>query len=219
VGSALPTEPILGEELGVSRTTVREAVKALAAKGMITTGPKVGSRVLESRHWNLFDRDVMAWRTRLPPQPQLVRDLIELRLMMEPAAAALAAERATAEDLVELRGALDAMTAATEGVGDYNEADLRFHRAILDCAHNQFLAQMSDPIAAVLRESFRLSVENMDAARSSLPLHRHVLDAIAAGNARRARKALHDLIARARDDIERALTKKPARTRRRGSAQ
>ena len=97
VGGALPPEPMLCETLGVSRTVVREAVKSLVAKGLLVTGPKLGTRVLPEEHWNWFDPDVVVWQSRdRPVAREFLRDLQELRRVVEPAAVRLAAERATA---------------------------------------------------------------------------------------------------------------------------
>jgi DNA-binding FadR family transcriptional regulator len=95
-GMSMPPEPVLCEELGVSRTVVREAVKSLIAKGLVTTGPKVGTRVLTEEHWNWFDPDVIAWKAKAGITPEFLRDLLELRRLVEPAAVRMAAERATA---------------------------------------------------------------------------------------------------------------------------
>jgi DNA-binding FadR family transcriptional regulator len=86
IGASIPAEPILGEELGVSRTVVREAIKSLAAKGLIVTGPKVGTRVLPKDKWNWFDPDVITWQARAGLTPEFLRDLQDLRRVVEPAA-------------------------------------------------------------------------------------------------------------------------------------
>ena len=92
----LPPEPQLCAELSVSRTVVREAVKSLVAKGLLLTGPKVGTRVQPSERWNWFDPDVIAWQAKAGLTPEFLRDLQDLRGIVEPAAMRLAAERATA---------------------------------------------------------------------------------------------------------------------------
>ena len=102
VGASLPPEPVLCEELGVSRTVVREAIKSLVAKGLIFTGPKVGTRVLTDDQWNWFDPDVITWQAQAGLTPEFLRDLQELRLVVEPAAVRMAAEKATASDIAEI---------------------------------------------------------------------------------------------------------------------
>ena len=91
VGASLPPEPLLCEEFGVSRTVVREAIKSLVAKGLLFTGPKVGTRVLPDADWNWFDPDVVAWQAQCGLTPEFLKDLQELRRVVEPAAVRLAA--------------------------------------------------------------------------------------------------------------------------------
>ena len=90
-GTAIPPEPVLCEQLGVSRTVVREAVKSLIAKGLVTSGPKVGTRVLPPEHWNWFDPDVIVWQSQAGLTPEFLKDLQELRRVVEPAAVRMAA--------------------------------------------------------------------------------------------------------------------------------
>src|SRR5512140_1591981 len=101
-GSSIPAAPRLCEELGVSRTVVREAVKSLVAKGLVSTGPKVGTRVQPAAHWNWFDPDVVAWQSKAGLTREYLRDLQELRRVVEPAAVRLAAQRATRADIAEI---------------------------------------------------------------------------------------------------------------------
>src|SRR6201988_5262072 len=102
IGAPMPAEPLLCEEFGVSRTVVREAVKSLAAKGLIVTGPKVGSRVQPRDAWNWFDPDVITWQGRVGLTAEFLRDLQDLRRVVEPAAVRLAAARADAADIAEI---------------------------------------------------------------------------------------------------------------------
>ena len=111
VGSALPPEPMLCETLGVSRTVIREAVKSLVAKGLLVTGPKLGTRVLPEEHWNWFDPDVVVWQSKIGFTREFLRDLQELRRVVEPAGVRLAAERATAADIAEIEAAYAGMRA------------------------------------------------------------------------------------------------------------
>lgn len=129
VGGSIPPEPVLCAELGVSRTVVREAIKSLIAKGLITTGPKVGTHVLSEDHWNWFDPDLISWQSKAGLTPDFLRDLQDLRRVVEPATMRLAAERATAQDIVEIEAAYAGMKRAVEEGGDYVTHDLRFHQA------------------------------------------------------------------------------------------
>jgi DNA-binding FadR family transcriptional regulator len=205
VGASIPPEPVLCLELGVSRTVVREAVKSLIAKGLMTTGPKVGTRVLSSDHWNWFDPDVIGWQSKAGLTPEFLRDLQDLRRVVEPAAMRLAAERATPQDLAEIELAYAGMKRAVEEGGDYVTYDLRFHQGLLRACRNRMLVQMSKALGALLRTSFEISTRRKDGPLHSLPLHREVLDAVVAHDADRAETAIRVLIDGARNDIEEVL--------------
>ncbi len=200
-GTALPTEPEIGLRLGVSRTIVREAIRTLAAKGMVSVGPRVGTRVRPRAEWNPFDADIIRWRMRAGIDAAFIRDLIELRLTIEPAAAAIAATRAEPADIRRIDDAYRRMELASDIEGEWVPADLAFHGAILAGTHNQFFTALAPVIEAVLRVSFRLSVRSRDSARSSLPYHDTVRRAIAARDPIEAEAALRYLIISARKDI------------------
>ncbi len=205
-GASIPPEPLLCQELGVSRTVVREAVKSLVAKGLVSTGPKVGTRVLTEEHWNWFDPDVIGWQSKAGLTPEFLRDLQDLRRVVEPAAVRLAAEHATARDIAEIEAAFAGMKHAVEEGGDYVTYDLRFHQGLLRACRNRMLVQMSKALSALLRTSFEISTTRKDGPRQSLPLHRAVLDAVIAHNPAKAEKAIIVLIDGARDDIEAVLS-------------
>jgi len=204
-GASIPPEPILGEELGVSRTVVREAVKSLIAKGLVTTGPKVGTRVLSEEHWNWFDPDVIAWQAKAGLTPEFLHDLMDLRRVVEPAAVRLAAQRATQEDITGIEIAFEGMTRVVKEGGDYVSYDLRFHQGLLRACRNRMLIHMSKALGALLRTSFELSNSKKGAPAKSIPLHQAVLDAVVARNPARAEKAILVLIDGAHEDIEQVL--------------
>ncbi|KQT11386.1 FadR/GntR family transcriptional regulator [Ramlibacter sp. Leaf400] len=201
-GAPMPPEPQLGEALGVSRTVVREAIKSLVAKGMVSTGPKVGTRVLPPESWNWFDADLVGWQSQVGLTREFLRDLQELRRLVEPAAVRMAAERATVADLQHLEAAYEGMRHAVVEGGDYVRHDLAFHQGLLRAAHNRMIVQMSKALGPLLRTSFEISTARTGGARDSLPLHRAVLDAVIARKPARAEKAALVLIDGARDDIE-----------------
>lgn len=205
VGSSLPPEPLLCEELGVSRTVVREAVKSLIAKGLLVTGPKVGTRVLSEDQWNWFDPDVVIWQSRAGLSREFLRDLQELRRLVEPVAVSLAAQRATPEDIAEIESAYAGMKRSIEEGGDYVSSDLRFHQGLLRACHNRMVAQMSKALGALLRTSFEISTSRPDGPAQSLPLHRAVLDAVIARSPKEAERAIIVLIEGANLDIEAVL--------------
>lgn len=209
-GTSVPPEPVLCEELGVSRTVVREAVKSLVAKGLVSTGPKVGTRVLPPAQWNWFDPDVIVWQSQAGLTREFLRDLQELRRVVEPAAVRIAAERRTDEDIAAIEAAFAGMKHAVEEGGDYVLYDLRFHQGLLRASHNRMLVQMSKALSALLRTSFEISTSRKDGPRDSLPLHREVLDAVIAREPQRAEQAVLALIDGAREDIDQVLaSRKP----------
>ncbi len=205
-GSSIPPEPMLCEELGVSRTVVREAVKSLVAKGLLVTGPKVGTRVLPEDDWNWFDPDVVVWKSKIGLTREFLRDLQELRRIVEPAAVRLAAERATADDIHGIESAYAGMKDAIDNGGDYVRHDLLFHQGLLRACHNRMVVQMSKALGALLRTSFEISTSKPDGPFHSLPLHRAVLDAVIARSPLKAEAACLVLIDGAQEDIEQVLS-------------
>jgi DNA-binding FadR family transcriptional regulator len=201
-GDTLPNEAELCRELGASRTVVREAVKTLAAKGLVESRARTGIRVLSPIHWNLLDLDVLGWRYAAMPPTRFFRELFEIRHMIEPAAAALAAERASAEDIATIAAAFDDMADADYRSDAAIDADLRFHRAILAASGNDLLLQMGSLIGVGLRVSFRITNEPFTVF---LPLHRRVRDEISARRAGPARDAMAQLLSETRDFLEREL--------------
>jgi GntR family transcriptional regulator, galactonate operon transcriptional repressor len=206
-GETLPIEPDIATTLSVSRTVVREAVKTLAAKGMVRTGPRVGTRIRPESDWHLFDPQVIRWRAARGVDAGFIKDIFAFRLAIEPAAAGLAAEHATPADLTLIDTAYAGMAAAVDGQGSYVESDLAFHRALLDASHNQFFAALKPLVSSVLTVSFKQSVKSRASARASLPGHLLVLDAVRAGNGAAAEAGLRALIDSARADTQSDLTR------------
>jgi DNA-binding FadR family transcriptional regulator len=201
-GEPFPNETDLGREFGASRSVIREAVKSLAAKGLLESRTRTGIRVLAPIHWNLLDVEVLGWRYRAMPPLQFFRELFEIRWMIEPQAVVLAAERASAEDLAEIVEAYAAMVAADPADDAAIEADLRFHRAILAAGHNDLLLQMGNLIGVGLLISHRIS---SDTYTVFLPRHKAVLDAIVARRPAAGRRAMEQLLAGTREFLERQM--------------
>jgi GntR family transcriptional regulator, galactonate operon transcriptional repressor len=186
----------------VSRITIRETMKSLSAKGMLQVRRRHGTIVLPRSQWQLFDPDVITWRARAGAiDADLIRDLMELRTIIEPNAAKLAATRATPEDRKAVRRAFKAMERAVAGNGEYVPADLAFHGAVLNACHNQFIQQMQNALSAILRTSFELSSEIEGGPARSLPMHEALCVAIEQGDAQAAEQAVLTLIARAENDF------------------
>lgn len=179
-GSALPSEPELCEAFKVSRSAVREAVKVLDSKGMVTTRPRIGTVVQAREDWNLLDPDVLAWSMELQPSAELVLSLIEARQVIEPAAARLAALRASASDIAPMEDAYARMSRhkSAQNFEAFNKADIDFHTALLRASGNIVFQQLSNTIGAALAYSFRLSISRAREPGASLPNHGEVIERI-----------------------------------------
>ncbi len=194
--------PTLREELDVSLTALREALKVLSAKGMIDARQKRGTFVQPRTSWNMLDADVMRWRITSSTDPGLFGQLTEVRAVVEPAAARMAAERATDADLAELATALDLMATA-ESVDAAVDADIAFHRRLLLVTHNDFLAQIAQIIAIGLAERDRI-VHHATPSDDPVPSHRAVLDAVVAHDPIAAERAMRALVDKSIADLKRA---------------
>jgi len=202
-GDPIPAEP----DLPASRTAVREAIKVLVAKGLVETRPRTGTRVRGRDAWNLLDPDVLKWGQDGESSKALLRSVTEVRSIIEPAAAELAAKRATPGDIASLERAYGEMEAAmpASGPGDvaaFVDADTRFHLTIFQAAGNHILEQMSGVVYSALRYSFEATSRIPGSARASLPRHRAVLDAIRARRAQDAGEAMRALLRRIARKIE-----------------
>jgi DNA-binding FadR family transcriptional regulator len=208
---ALPNEAELGTEFGASRSVIREAVKSLAAKGLLESRTRMGIRALPPVHWNLLDPEVLAWRYAAMAPAQFFAEIFEIRSMIEPQAAALAAERATPAEVGALAQAYADMQAADlPGNASAIDADLRFHQGLLQAARNDLLLQMGNLIGVGLLVSHKLS---SDSFAVFLPLHREVLDAVAARRPEAARAAMARLLAETRAFLQDHLPGRPTRRR------
>lgn len=177
-GTPLPREVELMDEFQASRTAVREAIKVLAAKGLVDSRQKRGMQVRAQDDWNLLDPDVLAWYAASSPSAELVTQMVELRRMIEPAAARLAADRRTEAQLVALDLAFAAMRAGLDDLVAYYQADLAFHRAIFRASGNPFIDRLGAIVAVILEVSFRLQQRSLIPAETGLALHAPVLEAI-----------------------------------------
>lgn len=184
------------ERFGVSRTALREALKTLAAKGLIESKTKVGTRVLGETRWNMFDPEILAWRLQLGVHRTFLASLFEIRQALEPLAAAAAASYRSEADLETIAGAWADMGRQPATRDSFTAADLAFHRAILDASANPFLRSIGSVIEAALATSFTISSPVDDPVQlvESSRQHRRVLDAIAAGDPQAASAAMTTVI-------------------------
>ena len=188
---------MLAKELDVSRTVVREALKVLSEKGLIESRPRIGTRVSSSQNWNYLDPDILNWIFTKDPTTKNTDDLIELRRMVEPAAARFAALRRSDEELKQLQKAFKDMTDAGANVEAGIEPDIRFHHIILKASRNQMLAPLGDSIESALAASFKISNSAPGAPEASLARHEVVLSAIAARDGDAAEAAMLNVIDKA----------------------
>jgi DNA-binding FadR family transcriptional regulator len=201
----------LERQLDVSRTVLREAIRVLGAKGLVDARPKHGTFVRERRYWSLLDPDVMGWQSRRDVDAGLLMDLEEVRRIVEPQAARLAAQRRGQADLAAMHEALEMLFSATTETGDstseYVDADVAFHHAILVATRNEILLQLTTALEHALRLRDALVYQSMahpDHARA-IGAHRAVLEAIEAGDDDRAEAQARALLAGSRSDLESAL--------------
>jgi DNA-binding FadR family transcriptional regulator len=157
VGDSLPSEADLCTQFCISRTATREAVKMLTAKGLISSRPRQGIKVIDSKHWNLFDVDVLHWILLGKPDLYLLRHFLQLRLAIEPEAAFLASQYAQEDELLAIESALSRMKNATNGQDDTHEADIEFHQSVLSASNNPFFIQLKNFITTALKVNIRFT--------------------------------------------------------------
>lgn len=191
---SFPTEVELAERHGVSRSVTREAVKMLTAKGLLSARPRQGTFVQPETSWHMFDEDVLRWMLERKTSLGLVHQFNELRLGIEPQAAALAASRRDPIGLARIAEGLARMRSAENGEDDHLPADVAFHVAVLEASGNPFFLQFKQMIATTLGGSIRFT--NTIAGRTaSIADHEAVYNAIKSGKANRASKAMRKLVA------------------------
>lgn len=205
VGEYIPNEGALGEELGVSRTALREAFKLLTAKGLIESRPKLGTRVRPAKNWNMFDSDILRWYFDNNPKPAFYTDLYVMREVIEPSAAALAAANRTEAQLETLEQAYRDMEKAQMGTEAVYKSDLDFHLGLLAATNNVFMASLGMTIETALESAFRLSSSIGKEFEASLPDHKAILDAVRNQEPDVARQEMQDVLTKARSAMERSL--------------
>ena len=194
-GALLPPEHDLEVRFGVGRGVVREAIKTLSGKGLVSVRPRHGTRVLPRSDWSLLDRDVLSWLVgHDKPDVELLLAIQEVRSIIEPAAAALAATRATKKDRQRINAALAAME-MSDNQASATAADKAFHLAILDATHNPVLQGFRGAIDTILSTVFLVAVDSVGGwFEGNLPNHAITARAIEARDAEKARDAMEQLI-------------------------
>ena len=190
----LPTEAELCHQFGASRTAVREAVKMLAAKGLINSKPRRGIRVSPPEDWNYFDSDVLAWALQGSPTLAIVKEFFQLRVAIEPEAAVLASQFGTPDQKAAIWDAIERMQKTQPLTDEALVADLDFHTAILFATNNRFFVRMKDFIRAALNITMQHTTTTDWPHEKVLLSHERVAKAIVSGNVERARLNMRVLI-------------------------
>ena len=199
-GDLLDGEVSSSEQLAVSRTAYREAVRILAAKGLVDARPKVGTRINPRSKWNLLDPDVLEWTFESEPDFELLNSLFELRNVVESAAAGLAALRRSAAHVKSMRLALKGMAEHTLATPAGRQADLDFHTTLLNATHNPFIISLTSGVSAAINTTTIFKQRKHPLRRDPLPDHERVFEAIVARDAGKAQQAMSELIELARMD-------------------
>lgn len=210
-GTTLPGDAELVGRFQVSRTVLREAMKTLAAKGMIVAKARIGTRVTGRSRWNYFDTDVLRWHLENGADPDFMQHLSEMRLSFEPYAARLACLRASPAEIARMHQQADAMAAAAS-MEAFALADLDFHMALLEASKNPFMYSVGSLIEAALVTSFRISSPYGEQARqaNAAVKHRRIVEAIERKRPDAAAEAVVAVILEGRERIE-AMLRAPGR--------
>lgn len=188
-----PTEAEIAKTHGVSRSVTREAVKMLTAKGLVSARPRQGTVVQPASAWNLFDTDVLRWTLERKFSVELLRHFNQLRVAIEPEAAALAARFGDGSDMQAIRDGLQQMEAGEAGLTDPLDADIAFHVAILRASKNPFYAQFQSVVSTALRTSIRFT-NRIKGRSANIADHAAVANAIIARDPAAARVAMTRII-------------------------
>jgi DNA-binding FadR family transcriptional regulator len=198
-GDLLEGEIAASNQFNVSRTAYREAIRILAAKGLVHSRPKIGTQVSPRAGWHLLDPDVLGWMFASEPDPVLIQSLFELRRMVEPDAARLAATRRTEEQLERMRTGLEGVAQHGFATDIGRRCDHEFHAALLEASHNDFVISLTSGVATAIEVTTAFKQQRMPAPHDALPVHMRVFEAIEAQDAQGA----HDAMARL---VDRGLT-------------
>jgi DNA-binding FadR family transcriptional regulator len=209
-GHVLDGEVAASSQRRVSRTAYREAMRILSAKGLVSSRPRVGTRVSPLEEWHLLDPDVLAWAFSGEPEPEVLHGLFELRTIVEPAAAALAAVRRHQVHLDSMHRALQAMSKHTLNAEEGRAADKEFHAALLMATANPFIVSLTNGVTAAVNALTEFKQRIAPLKRDPTPDHWRVYDAIAAKDGEAARAAMTELIRLAIMDTPIKQRPKPA---------
>jgi DNA-binding FadR family transcriptional regulator len=213
-GALLADEISASDKRKVSRSAYREAIRILVAKGLVQSRPKLGTRVSALASWHLLDPDVLSWMFTVEPQRALLVNLFELRKLIEPEAAALAAERRSLKQLNEMGAALEIMARETLRSQEGRDADEAFHAKLIEACGNPFLTSLSTSVTQTVIWSTIFKHRSEGLKRDSMPEHLRVYEAVAARDPAGARAAMTELIELALADTTQAMEPGRKRARR-----
>lgn len=202
-----PNEATLCQQLGVSRSILREAVRVLADKGMVQVRPRSGMRSRARSEWNLLDPNILAWQAKLRPDARFLRDLCEVRLAIEPTASGFAAVRATPSEITTIGRCLEQReaVAGTANLSDAINLDLQFYTAVVAASHNPFFEQLSASIREPLRTALSYTSRLPASVTLELAAYRTLLEAIAQHHALAARAAAEEIVGYAMLAVEQVI--------------
>lgn len=198
----LPNEESLSQQFGVSKPVIREAMNFMDAKGLVQVRPRVGAKVCDPSSWVINDPMLLKWRMESTPEKGFILNLLEVRSIIEPITAGLAAERADETDIERIFAALEKMEAAHD-IESHISADVDFHLSILEACGNELLISSLKPVLdTTLGSSFTQFIHSFSAAKSSIQVHRQVAEAIRNKDNQAAITAMRQIIERSADDLE-----------------
>lgn len=213
-GETIPFEEELAQERRVSRTTLREAIKVLSGKGLLRTARRYGTKVCQPEEWNTLDPDVLRWHLTCPGSlPRVFADLVEVRQIIEPNAAELAAQRASGAEVEALLRAAANIEAGGDDAAATIAADVEFHSVLLKASHNVVIASFAKTIAAMLRVTFEAFAYDIGRFDPNPAQHYRIARAVAARDGAEARRETLELLERGRALAGRLLTETRAGAR------
>ncbi|MEP7288338.1 MAG: FadR/GntR family transcriptional regulator [Chloroflexota bacterium] len=204
-GDTFPSEPELGVQLGVSRTVIREAIKILGEKGLVESHVKTGAQIQPRHKWNLLDPDILAWEYDAGPRDAFLYKLSEVRRVIEPSAAKLAAIRATDDEISFIEQAYQQMAANLNDIDAFINADMQFHAGIVKASHNEILEQIVNTIREALVASRKVTLQLPNSGYESLPQHYAIWVAIKEHDEVAAQNAMEALINSVKTDLDRSI--------------
>lgn len=204
-GATLPTEVDLGVEYGVSRTVIREALKVLAAKGLVLTRPRIGTIVCEQDNWNIIDAQVLSWHAPHALDDKLFDAILETRRAIEPLVAELAAQRATLQEIADLDAAWRGMANANDDLTAFSRSDILFHRTLYGACHNPVFRQIGGMIDTALTFALEATATiSKSRWEKAVVAHGAVVEALRLRNPQAARVAADQILDLAARDLAEA---------------